>query len=203
MRSTLNLVRCVPFILAAAAFPMAAAAQGQSAAPSATLISGTLSFVGHATVGEFVGSTSAVSGAAVGDLSELRGWVEAPVATLVTGNKRRDRDLRASMEVERYPTMRLDVSGATTVSSGAVRGDTLNAILHGHLTIHGVTRVVDLPVIVSRTADTIHVTATFPLDLADYRIGGLKKLLGLLSMRRRIEVRVDLRWRAAGSGLLL
>jgi polyisoprenoid-binding protein YceI len=198
MRTTSNLVRSSCFILvAAAAFPMAAAAQEKPPAGSVALLSGTLSFVGHATVGDFVGSTSAVSGAATGDLSNLRGWVEAPVATLVTHNKRRDRDLRASMEVDRYPTMRLDVFSATTVSSSATRGDTLAVLLHGHLAIHGVTRLVDLPVRVSRTGDIIHVTAVFPLDLADYHIGGLTKAFGILRMRRQIEVRVDLRFVSA------
>lgn len=194
MRATLNLQRCCRFILAVAAFPMAAAAQERPAPDSATLRSGTLSFVGHATVGDFVGTTSTVSGGFVGDPSNVRGWVEAPVATLVTGNKRRDRDMRASLEADRHPTMRLDVSGATTVSSGAMPGDTLAVLVHGYLTIHGVKRRVDLPVRVSRAADTIHVTAGFPLDLADYHIGGLTKVLGLLRMQRRIEVRVDLRF---------
>jgi uncharacterized membrane protein len=36
--------------------------------------------------------------------------------------------------------------------------------------------------------------ALWPLDLADYRIGGLTKMFGLLRMQRRIEVRVDLRF---------
>jgi polyisoprenoid-binding protein YceI len=114
--------------------------------------------------------------------------------TLVTGNKLRDRDMRASMEVDRYPTMRFDVLGATTVPSLATRVDTLAMLLHGNLAIHGVTRVVDLPVMVSRTADTIHVTAVFPLDLADYHISGLTKMFGILRMQRRIEVRADLRF---------
>lgn len=160
----------------------------------ATLVSGSLSFVGHATVGGFVGSTTAVSGAFEGELTHPRGWVEAQAATLVTQNKLRDRDLRASMEVERYPTMRLDVFDATTLSSRAAPSDTIAMVVHGALAIHGVTRRVDLPVTVSQTSDTIHVTAEFPLDLADYHIGGLNKAFGLLRMRRQIEVRVDLRF---------
>jgi polyisoprenoid-binding protein YceI len=190
MRPTLNLV-C---FLAAAAFPMAAAAQERPQAGSGKLLSGTLSFRGHATVGDFVGSTSTVSGAFSGDLPSLRGWVEASVATLVTGNKLRDRDMYASMEVDRYPTMRFDVTGATTLASVATRADPLRMLLHGKLTIHGVTRVVDLPVTALRMADSVHVTADFPLDLADYRIGGLTKMFGLLRMQRRIEVHVDLRF---------
>lgn len=190
----MNFERLLRFVLAASAlFPLSALAQAREPAVSAVLRSGTLSFVGHATVGDFVGSTSAVSGAVEGDLANPRGWVEAPVATLVTGNKLRDRDLRASMEVAKYPTMRFDLTGAT-VSSLEDGGDKVDVLLHGSLAIHGVTRRVDLPASVSRTADTVHLTALFPLDLADYHIGGLTKMLGVLRMKRRIEVRVNLRF---------
>ena len=48
-------------------------------------------------------------------------------------------------------------------------------------------------------ADTIHVTATFPLDLHDYQIGGLTKMLGMLRMDPHIEVHVDLRFVATTS----
>ena len=172
------------------------AAGAQEAAPetSSALHSGTLSFVGHATVGDFVGSTSQVSGAFSGTLSSARGWVEAPVATLVTHNDRRDRDLRASMEVDRYPTMRFDLDSTVIASAHDDARDTADVLLHGRLAIHGVTRVVELPAAVSRRGDTLQVNASFPLDVTDYRIGGLKKLFGVLRMRRQIEVRVDLRF---------
>ena len=81
------------------------------------LRSGTLSFLGHATVGDFVGSTTWVSGAIAGEGSRTRGWVEAPIATLVTRNERRDRHLRASMDVGRYPTMRFDLDRVVACSS--------------------------------------------------------------------------------------
>src|SRR5436190_1553211 len=74
-----------------------------SAQATAVLQSATLSFSGHATVGSFIGTTHTATGAVTGDLSGARGWVEAQVATLVTHNDRRDRDLRASMEVTKYP----------------------------------------------------------------------------------------------------
>lgn len=163
----------------------------------ALLRAGTLSFDGRATVGNFVGTTSTVSGAITAgrDLASTTGWVEAPVATLVTGNAHRDRDLRASMETDRYPTMRFMLSGATGVasnSSGA--NDSSAVVLHGALTIHGVTRRLDLPATIVRTGDTTHVTCAFPLDLTDYRIGGLTKMLGLLRMEHEIEIHVDLRF---------
>jgi polyisoprenoid-binding protein YceI len=114
------------------------------------------------------------------------------VRTLLTGNDHRDRDLRASMEAGRFPMMRFDLSGVTFVTSSVARLDSAALMLHGALSIHGVTRNVDLPALVRRSADTTHITARFPLLLADYEIGGLTKMLGLLRMQNQIEVRVDL-----------
>ena len=45
-----------------------------------------------------------------------------------------------------------------------------------------------------RHADTTRVTSTFPLNLGDYQIGGLTKMLGLLRMDSKIQVRADLRF---------
>lgn len=169
--------------------------QALPVAPIAVLQSGTLSFSAHATVGDFTGSTTTITGAVTGELSDARGWVEARVATLATGNDHRDRDLRASMEVERYPTMRFTLARTT----GEPATGATPIVLHGSLTIHGITREVDLPATAQRSADTIHVTAGFPMDLRDYRIGGLTKMLGMLRMDPHIEVHVDLRFLATSS----
>lgn len=175
---------------------VALASRVHAQGPGAVLQSGTLSFSAHATVGDFTGSTTTITGAVTGDLQDARGWVEAPVATLVTHNDHRDRDLRASMEVEKYPTMRFTLARAT---GSPTNGGAAAVILHGALTIHGVTREVDLPATVERSAETIHVTAAFPLNLHDYRIGGLTKMLGVLRMDPHIEVHVDLRFLATTS----
>ena len=167
------------------------AAQTGTGTPSAVLSSGTLSFDGHATVGNFVGTTTTMSGAFTGDVAGARGWVEAPVATLQTKNDHRDRDLRGSMEVAKYPTMRFDLERVQLRSTTA---DSQDVILHGSLTIHGVKRDVALPAVVARDGDTTRITSTFPLDLEDYRIGGLTKMLGMLRMKSKIEVHVDLRF---------
>ena len=196
VRRTPNLERCFRYLLAWA--PVAAAGttlQAQRQIPDAVLRSGMLSFLGHATVGDFVGKTSVVSGAIVGgrEYAATRGWVEAPVATLATGNARRDRDLRSSMEVERHPVMRFALSGATIVSIASLGNeDSTTLLLRGTFSIHGVTRRVELPATVTRMADTTRVKAVFPLDLHDYEIGGLTKMFGMLRMEREIEVRVDL-----------
>ena len=175
-----------------AAVPLAVAAQSTPRVPGAVLQSAVLSFTGHATVGSFIGTTSKASGAVIGDISAARGWVEAPVATLVTHNDHRDRDLRASMEVSKYPTMRFDLDHTIIASSSPGHGDTVAVLLYGTLTIHGVARTVELPATVVRRPDAIHVTLAFPLDLEEYRIGGLTRAFGLLRMDRTIGVRADL-----------
>jgi polyisoprenoid-binding protein YceI len=174
--------------------PAVTTGQTASAPPHAIVLSGTLSFDGHASVGDFTGTTSTVFGEFAGDVVTAHGWVEAPVATLDTHNEHRDRDLRASMESDKYPTLRFELVRTTIVTSGDGPNATSSVVLHGQLAIHGVTRAVELPASTSRVGDTVAVKSTFPLDLNDYRIGGLKKMLGLLRMDPRITVHVDLRF---------
>jgi len=191
----------VAFVATTATAPVTArlrTAQGtQWPVPDAILRSGTLSFTGHATLGTFVGTTTVVSGALTGsaNVEGARGWVEAPVATLATGNDHRDRDLRGSMETDKYPTMRFDLTSVTVASPGTPP-DTIRTTLHGRLTIHGVAREVSIPATLVIVGNVIDVAGGFPLDLADYRIGGLTKLLGALRMQRNIEVNVRLRFEA-------
>jgi len=174
-----------------AALLWATAALAQGPVPAARLAHGTLSFDGHATLGDFVGTTDSVRGAMTGGagLAAVRGWVEGQVAMLATGNGRRDRDLRKSMEVDSFPLMRFDL---TAVEPGATQGDSILVTLHGRLTIHGVTRDVDLAARAWLAPDTIRLRGDFPLNLKDYHIGGLSKMLGVLKMHENIEVHVDL-----------
>jgi CheY-like chemotaxis protein len=160
------------------------------AVPSGRVKAGTLSFDGHATPGDFVGTTTSVSGeiGAADSLGAVRGWVEAPVKTLVTGNGKRDRDLNKSMESDKYPVMRFDLHGVTAASGTP---DSLPVTLQGIMAIHGVTREVSLPGFVRREGGNFRVRTDFPLVLTEYKIGGLSKLLGMLKMDEHIEVHVD------------
>ena len=195
-RSTLlNKVRKYGLTLALLACQLVAGnpglwAQGRPI-PSGRVASGTLSFDGHATVGDFVGTTKSVAGQITGgaNLGAVRGWVEAPVRTLTTANGKRDKDLNKSMESSKYPNIRFELSGITPRGGTA---DSVAAMLHGTLVIHGVTRNVDLPATLQIQGPKARVRSDFPLKLKDYRIGGLSKMLGVLKMYDGIEVHVDL-----------
>ena len=177
--------------LAGTVRPADLAAQLDGAIPSMPLASGKLSFDGHASVGDFTGATTTVTGEMTGgeNLAAVRGWVESPVKTLDSGNGKRDRDLNKSMESNKYPTMRFELAGVKPESAG---GDTAAVQLQGKLTLHGVTRDVTLPGQVWKDGPDLRLRSDFPLNLGDYKIGGLTKLLGMLRMHEGIEVHVDL-----------
>jgi polyisoprenoid-binding protein YceI len=168
----------------------AGVAWAQRTIPCGPVRGGTLSFDGHATTGDFTGTTTTVTGeiTAGGGLTDVRGWVEAPVTSLKTGNNRRDKDLNKSMESEKYPTIRFELTGVTAEA----QGDSVPVVLQGSFIIHGVRREASLPATVVFQPDGIRVRAQTPLNLKDYDIGGLTKMLGMLKMHEGIVVHVDL-----------
>ena len=181
----------VTILLAAGLTVGSATAAAQRVIPDGKVAGGELSFDGHATVGDFTGTTTAVTGEMQGgaELPDVRGWVEAPVKTLVTGNGKRDKDLNKSMESEKYPTIRFDLTG---VRPGSARGDTVDVTLLGTFRIHGVAREDTIPATVVFGADGVRVRGELPLNLKDYRIGGLSKGFGMLRMSEEILVHLDL-----------
>jgi polyisoprenoid-binding protein YceI len=166
-------------------------AQAPRLIPDGRVREGTLSFEGRATTGAFTGTTAAVRGEirGGGSLSEVRGWVDAPVSALVTGNGHRDKDLNKSLQSDLYPTIRFDLTGVTP---GAERGDTVDVVLQGRFNIHGVTREAAIPAAVFTQPDAIRVRGDTPLSLKDYKIQGLSKLMGMLKMYDKIVVHLDL-----------
>ena len=191
----MNALRAILLFAIALSVP----AKAQQQVPGGTVRAGTLSFDARATAGDFTGTTTTMTGEMTGgELAAIRGWVEAPVTTLVTGNDRRDRDLNKSMETGKYPTMRFDLDGVTP---GDPRGDTLEVQLKGRFTIHGVTRETTLPAEVVIAPDAVHVQTQTMLNLKDYKIGGLSKAFGMLRMHEEIRVRVDVTFALGGKAV--
>jgi polyisoprenoid-binding protein YceI len=186
------MVRFVFMVLAGLGLttPTPAASQLQLPLRPGTVREGTLSFDGHASTGDFLGKTSTITGEMTGGatLPEIKGWVDAPVKTLDTDNGRRDRDLNKSMESDKYPTIRFELTQA--VAQGTL-ADSMDVLLRGQFLIHGVTKEVELPATLVFLSDGVRVRSTTPLNLKDYKIGGLSKFLGVLKMSEKIEVHVD------------
>jgi polyisoprenoid-binding protein YceI len=157
--------------------------------PEADLHKGKLSFDGKSSLGDFTGVTSTVRGHMTGGatLGEVRGWVEARVTTLKTGNDRRDRDLVKTMDAAIYPNIKFELSG---VHPEWERGDSAAVVLQGNFVIHGVTRAEKVKALVVRCADGIRVTGTLPMNLHDYQINRLTRFL-VFKMDPDIVVHID------------
>lgn len=173
-----------------AALPGYAGAQATTSAP---LSHGTLSFDAKATLGAFTGTTTTVTGAMVGapTLSGVRGWVEAPAASLTTNNGHRDHDMAGSLEPDKYAKLRFDLD---SVVPGEVHGDSTEVTLHGRLMLHGQTRTVRIPGWAWPSATGARFRGAVALNVKDYGVGGLSKMLGMLKMNEMISVRVDVRF---------
>ena len=151
---------------------------------------GTLAFDAKATLGAFTGVTSTVTGklTAASALSSVRGWVEAPSKSLNTSNDHRDRDMAGSLEIEKYSTIRFDLD---SVTPGAASGDSIAVTLKGRFTLHGQTRAASIPGFVWLTPASARFRGALPINVKDYGVGGLRKMLGILKMNEMITVRID------------
>ena len=163
---------------------------GAQTLPDASLARGTLAFDAKATLGPFTGVTSTVTGRLTGAaaLSGVRGWVEAPAKSLTTSNGHRDRDMAGSLEIAKYPVIRFDLDGVTP---GEVRGDSTAVTLRGRFTIHGQTRDASVPGWVWLRVNGARFRGALPMNVKDYGVGGLSKMLGVLKMNETIIVRID------------
>jgi polyisoprenoid-binding protein YceI len=184
---SLSKVRLTAYLLLATGAQTLLAAQAPW--PSGDVRRATLSFDGKSTLGDFTGTTSEVHGQMTGAaaLADVRGWVEAPVKTLVTGNDRRDRDLVKTMEAELYPNIRFELGSVTAEWE---RGDSTGVVLNGNFVIHGVTRPEKVKGTVIRGNEGIHLIASLPMNLHDYKIDKLTRFL-VLKMDPDIVVHVD------------
>jgi len=185
------LVRHALLFLAASGGMSSGSARAQGPIPNGSVRTGTLSFDGRATLGDFTGTTHTVTGELTGGatLELVRGFVEAPARSLVTGNGHRDTDLNKSMESDKFPTLRYELTG---VLPGAARGDTVPVVLQGEFLLHGVRQAAAIPATVLLLPDGVRIQGSTHVNLKQYRIGGLTKMLGMLRMQEDIVVHIDL-----------
>lgn len=183
---TNSLSRCALAAAAAVALSSAAIAQG----PRGTIKSADLWFDAKASLGPFRGITHAATGQMTGGpaLANVRGFVEAASTSLSTDNSIRDHDMRKTLEVGEYPTIRFDLDSVAVLSETT---DSAKIELLGRLSIHGVTKKVRLPAQAHLDKSQARVTSSFDLFLPDYKITNLKRMLGALKMQETIRVGLD------------
>ncbi len=156
-----------------------------------TIEAGSDSFVGYrvreelATVGftEAVARTSAIDASLAIDGTNVNDVaIEADMTRLESDSSRRDRALRTqSIETDEFPTATFLLTSPIQLGSVPEDGVPLQATATGDLTIHGVTRAVDVPIEAQLTGSTIVIIASIPVQFSDYGIASPRSL-ALLSV---------------------
>jgi polyisoprenoid-binding protein YceI len=121
---------------------------------------------------EAVGRSSAVTGTmeVAGDtVEDVR--IEADLTRLTSDETRRDNAIRQrGLESERYPTATLELAEPIKLASTPAQGDEVRGQGTGRLTVHGVTREVDLDLRGRWSGSTIQVVGQLPVRMSDYQI---------------------------------
>jgi polyisoprenoid-binding protein YceI len=121
---------------------------------------------------EAVGRSKAVTGTmqVAGDtVEEVR--IEADLTQLTSDETRRDNAIRQrGLESERYPTATLELTEPIQLTSTPVEGQEVRGQGKGQLTVHGVTREVDLDLQGRWSGETIQVVGQLPVKMTDYQI---------------------------------
>jgi polyisoprenoid-binding protein YceI len=137
-------------------------------------------FVGYrvqetlATVGaqEAVGRTSDVTGTLTIDGTTITAVdITADLTTLQSDEANRDRQLqRQGIETATYPTATFSLTQPIDIGSVPADGQVIDATATGNLTLHGVTKEVQIPLQARLDGDVITVVGSLPIQFADYAI---------------------------------
>ena len=121
---------------------------------------------------EAVGRSKAVTGTmeVAGDTVE-KVRIEADLTQLTSDEDRRDNAIRQrGLESDRFPTATLELAEPIRLGSAPAKGETVRGRGKGRLTVHGVTREVDLDLSGRWSGSTIQVAGQFPVRMTDYQI---------------------------------
>ena len=121
---------------------------------------------------EAVGRSTAVTGSmeVAGDTVEAV-RIEADLTQLTSDEDRRDNAIRQrGLESEQYPTATLELAEPIQLDSTPVQGQEVRGEGTGRLTVHGVTRDVDLDLTGRWNGETIQVVGQLPVKMTDYQI---------------------------------
>ncbi len=138
-----------------------------------------------------VGKTSKIHGTIrLGDLerfTDAEACIRIDAATLDTGNGSRDGIMRdAHLETAKFPTIEFALKQIEPVKHQA---GSWEVTARGTLSLHGISREIQVPVRGRQAEDTVQLTGQIPLKMTDYRIPIPKFLL--LTVEDQVVVSFD------------
>lgn len=179
--------------VAALTLPTGSSAPGTSAAPAASfdgIVAGTWNVSAGSTAGyrvreqlaslaaesDAVGRTDAVTGSitleTAGATTTLTaGSLTVDTTSIASDKSQRDNRLRSEgLQTDTYPTSTFKLTKSVEVPAAALTGTASPVTLTGELTLHGVTKTVDIPAQAQLVNGTIQVAGSVSFSLSDYQM---------------------------------
>jgi polyisoprenoid-binding protein YceI len=123
-----------------------------------------------------VGRTPDVTGSitlvAAGDAAQLTdGSLTVDTTTIASDEDRRDNRLRSEgLETDAFPTATFTIAEPVDIPAGALAGTATDVTLVGDLTLHGVTKPVEIPAQAQLVDGQVQVAGSLTISLADFDI---------------------------------
>ncbi len=123
-----------------------------------------------------VGRTNAITGNATiasssGTLSVTAAEFTVDMTSLKSDRQMRDNRLRnGGIQTDSFPTSTFALTTPVALPAGATSGAAFDVTLHGDLTLHGVTKIVDIPATAQVNGALVQVLGTLSFPFSDYAI---------------------------------
>ena len=123
-----------------------------------------------------VGRTSAITGTATvassgSTLSVTAAEFTVDMTSITSDKQMRDNRLRRDgIETDAFPTSTFKLTQPVTIPAEATSGAQVSVTLHGELTLHGVTKTVDIPAQAQLNGNLIQVAGSLSFPFSDYQI---------------------------------
>jgi polyisoprenoid-binding protein YceI len=121
-----------------------------------------------------VGRTNVISGSASvarsgGRLTLQSASFTADLSQLRSDRPNRDSTIhRIGLESDKFPSAAFKLTAPATLPADLAAGGQVKLNVHGELTLHGVTKTVDIPVTAQRTGDEVQVAGSLTFAWADF-----------------------------------
>lgn len=113
------------------------------------------------------------------------------LTTLKTGNGKRDRDMRKTLNTDDFPFA--EFFGKLVTPFTADSGGVQNATVKGQFKVHGISKPLDVEGTLQKDGDQLLLEAQWSLSLADYEIVPPKLLIMKVDDEQRIRINVALK----------
>lgn len=164
-----------------------------------------VTFTSKAPLETIVGKTSQVRGYVTVDPADITGSasgkIEVDLASLQTGIGLRDTHMREQyLETDKYPKTTFEITRLIEAGDNVLENQKpVDLILEGNFTVHGVTRMIEVPVtakLIKETEDTkarhpgdiLQIQATFDILLSDHDIKRPQFVILKLDDKQKVDI---------------